>query len=115
MKPKNNHINYIELKANNFNDTKAFYTEAFGWKFIDYGEDYMAFESSGLDGGFQRTDQPIANGAMVVLYHEDLEASKARILALGAKITVDIFSFPGGQRFQFLDPSGNELAVWCQA
>ena len=115
MKPKNNHINYIELKAHDFNTIKAFYSEAFDWKFIDFGEDYIAFESSGLDGGFQKTDQPITNGAMVILYHEDLELSKSKVKALGAKITVDIFSFPGGQRFQFLDPSGNELAVWCHA
>jgi len=113
MNPKNDHINYVELKANDLEAVKAFYSQAFGWKFTDYGERYIAFESSGLAGGFEKTDKPITNGALIVLYNEDLKASKAKVLKLGAKLSVDIFSFPGGSRFQFFDPSGNELAIWC--
>ena len=113
IKPKNDHINYIELKANNLEAIKSFYSKAFGWTFTDYGETYVAFESSGLAGGFEKTDKPITNGALIVLYNEDLDKSKAKILKLGAQVSVDTFSFPGGKRFQFLDPSGNELAVWC--
>lgn len=114
MQPTNNHINYIEFKATNLEATKNFYSEAFGWNFTDYGDSYIAFESSGLDGGFTKTDQPISNGVLVVLYHNNLEEIKEKLIQLGATISVDIFSFPGGKRFQFLDPSGNELAIWSE-
>ncbi|WP_298895362.1 VOC family protein [uncultured Psychroserpens sp.] len=114
MSAKNNHINYVELKAKNLERIKAFYTEAFGWTFTDYGSGYTAFADSGLDGGFQLTDEDIVNGGLVVLYHKDLEAIKDKVIACGGKISVDIFSFPGGRRFHFLDPSGNELAIWSE-
>ena len=115
MKPTNNHINYIEFKAKDLEAIKAFYSKAFDWRFTDYGDNYVAFEASGLEGGFEKTDAAITNGVLVVLYHDDLEAIKTKVLALGAKLSVDIFSFPGGQRFQFLDPSGIELAIWCHS
>jgi len=107
-------INYIELKSTDLQETKAFYEEAFGWKFTDYGPTYTAFAESGVEGGFERTDKPIVNGALVVLHHKNLEAIKEKVMGLGAKISAGIFSFPGGRRFQFLDPSGNELAIWCE-
>jgi len=107
-------INYIELKSTDLKETKAFYEEAFGWKFTDYGPTYTAFTESGVEGGFERTDKPIANGALIVLHHENLEGIKEKVMKLGAKISVEIFSFPGGRRFQFLDPSGNELAIWTE-
>ena len=113
MKPNNNHINYIEFKAKDLELIKAFYTKAFNWEFTDYGSNYVAFEASGLAGGFEKTDKPIQNGVLAVIYNKNLEKTKERVLALGAKLSVDTFSFPGGSRFQFLDPSGNELAVWC--
>ena len=109
---KNNEINYIEFKANDLERIKSFYSHLFGWKFTDYGPTYTAFEESGLSGGFEKTDEAIINGALVVLYHEDLEALKADIVDFGGEIAQDIFSFPGGRRFHFKDPSGNELAVW---
>lgn len=114
MSQINNHINYIELKSTNLNKTKAFYTSCFNWDFTDYGETYIAFSNSGLQGGFEYTDDDIINGVLVVLYHENLSEIKAKIITNGGKISVDIFSFPGGERFQFLDPSGNELAVWTE-
>lgn len=107
-----NHINYIELYAKNLQAIKAFYSNCFAWKFTDYGPDYVAFENSGLQGGFEKTDKPIVNGVLVVLYHENLEQIKSVILKADGTITRDIFSFPGGKRFHFADPSGNELAVW---
>ncbi len=110
--PKNSHINYIELKAYNLEQTKQFYSEAFGWAFTDYGATYIAFSDSGLEGGFEKTDHKIVNGALVVLYHENLDAIKSRIISSNGTISKDIFSFPGGRRFHFLDPSGNKLAVW---
>ena len=107
-------INYIEFKSTDLNETKQFYNKAFGWKFTDYGPTYTAFSDSGVEGGFEFTDEPINNGVLVVLHHDNLETIKEKVMGLGAKISVDIFSFPGGRRFQFFDPSGNELAIWTE-
>ncbi len=112
MTPQNNHINYIELKAKDIEKIKSFYSKAFGWKFTDYGPDYVAFDESGLQGGFEKSETDIVNGALVVLYHQDLKMSKSKVVDAGGRISKDIFSFPGGKRFHFVDPSGNELAVW---
>lgn len=109
---KNNHIDYIEFKAKDLEETKVFYTKAFNWNFTDYGPDYVAFSDGGLEGGFERSNDAIINGALIVLYHEDLEGIKNEIIQAKGRITKDIFSFPGGRRFHFQDPSGNELAVW---
>lgn len=108
----NSHINYIEFKAHDLEAIKKFYKASFGWNFTDYGPTYIAFSDSGLEGGFERTEATIINGALVVLYHEDLEGIKDEVKANGGKITKEIFSFPGGRRFHFSDPSGNELAIW---
>ncbi|MEM7550952.1 MAG: VOC family protein [Bacteroidota bacterium] len=113
MNSKSIPINYIEFKSKDLEITKEFYHKAFGWKFTDYGPTYTAFNESGLEGGFEKTDGEIINGVLVVLHHQDLDQIKSKIKELGGKITVDTFSFPGGKRFQFVDPSGNELAVWC--
>jgi predicted enzyme related to lactoylglutathione lyase len=107
-----NHIDYIEFKAPDLESVKAFYTKAFGWTFTDYGPTYTAFSDSGVQGGFEKTDQGIVNGVLVVLYQTDLEKVKTNVTEAGGKITQDIFSFPGGRRFHFVDPAGNELAVW---
>ena len=111
---KNTHINYIEFKSHDLEVTKQFYSSLFGWKFTDYGPTYVAFEGAGIDGGFERFEDPIVNGVLIVLYHENLEEILQKVEAAGAKIVVPIFSFPGGRRFQFLDPSGNELAIWSE-
>jgi predicted enzyme related to lactoylglutathione lyase len=112
MTPKNNHINYIEFKAHDLKKVKTFYQKVFGWVFTDYGPTYTSFSESGLQGGFEKTETEITNGVLVVLYHNDLGSIKQKIIDSGAKISKDIFSFPGGHRFEFLDPSGNKLAVW---
>ncbi len=112
MKPENNHINYVEFKAHDLEKTKAFYTLIFNWVFTDYGPTYTTFSESGLEGGFEKTEAQIVNGALIVLYHQNLEQIKKRTEQAGATISKDIFSFPGGRRFHFLDPSGNELAIW---
>ncbi|MEM9023848.1 MAG: VOC family protein [Bacteroidota bacterium] len=112
MAQHNNHINYIELYAPDLAAVKAFYSAAFGWKFTDYGPTYTAFANSGLEGGFEKSDAPVVNGALVVLYHQDLEAIRDHIAQTGGTITQAIFSFPGGRRFHFADPAGNALAVW---
>lgn len=112
MSTTNNHINYIEFKAKDLEAIKAFYQKAFDWTFTDYGPTYTAFSNSGLEGGFEKSDAKIINGALVVLYHKDLESIKEKIIAAQGSISKDIFSFPGGSRFHFIDPAGNELAVW---
>ena len=110
----NNHIDYIEFKAGDLQAVKKFYTRCFRWEFTDYGPDYTAFENSGVSGGFERSDTGPSAGALIVLYHKDLIKIRDVILKEGGKIRKDIFAFPGGKRFHFEDPAGNELAVWSE-
>ena len=112
MSTIDNHINYIEFKAKDLEAIKEFYIKAFGWTFTDYGPTYTAFSNSGLEGGFEKSEDEFVNGALVVLYHENLEIIKEGVIESKGIISKDIFSFPGGRRFQFIDPSGNELAIW---
>ncbi|MEP2668728.1 MAG: VOC family protein [Cyclobacteriaceae bacterium] len=109
---KDNHIDYVEFKAKDLEAVKAFYTQSFNWSFTDYGPTYTAFSDSGLQGGFEKSDAEIVNGTLVVLFHKNLEVIKNKIVEAGGEISKDIFSFPGGHRFHFKDPAGNELAVW---
>jgi len=106
-------IDYVELPGTDVAATKAFYTAAFGWAFTDYGPDYAAM-SEGLDGGFNGHADDRAAAPLVILYAHDLEAMEAKVRAAGAEILRPIYSFPGGRRFHFRDPSGNELAVWSE-
>lgn len=112
MAQTNLHIDYIEFKATDLNQIKRFYQSVFNWSFTDYGPNYCSFENSGLSGGFELTDKPIVNGTLVVIYHSNLEGLLPLITDAGGQISKSIFSFPGGRRFHFTDPSGNELAVW---
>ncbi len=105
-------IDYVELRGAAMPATKTFYAAAFGWTFTDYGPDYAAFEQ-GVDGGFNGdADAPAA--PLVILYAHDLEAMEAKVKAAGGTVVKPIFSFPGGRRFHFTDPAGNELAVWSE-
>ena len=113
--PTDQKIDYLELPARDFDAVQAFYEQAFGWTFTDYGPDYRAFHDGRLDGGFYASDKSSSteNGAaLIILYARDLPASRDKVLASGGKIVKEIFSFPGGRRFHFTDPNGNELAVW---
>jgi len=112
MSSNNNHINYVEFGAKDIKAIKNFYSNCFNWEFTDYGQAYTAFSNSGLEGGFEKTEKEIINGCLVVLYHQDLENILKKILEHNGIISKDIFSFSGGRRFHFKDPSGNELAVW---
>lgn len=103
-------IDYVELPAGDLPATKRFYADAFGWSFTDYGPKYAAFEA-GLDGGFQADPREAPAEPLVVLWADDLEAALARVKAAGGELARPIFPFPGGRRFHFRDPSGNELAV----
>jgi len=107
-------IDYIEFPGRDLAKTKAFYAEAFGWRFTDYGPSYAAFEGEGTDGGFDADPTSGRDRPLVVLYAHDLEAMEARVRAAGAAITRPIFAFPGGRRFHFTDPAGTELAVWSE-
>ncbi len=111
---KDNHIQYIELYSTNLEDTKRFYADVFGWTFTDYGESYTAFANSGVEGGFEKVERVTKGGLLVVIYHTKLELAKENIIEGGGTISKDIFAFPGGRRFHFTDPSGNELAVWSE-
>ncbi len=115
MSTKHEKINYVEFPAKDLEATKAFFTSVFGWSFEDYGPDYTAFLKEGLDGGFFRSEQASLTsngGALIVFYSKELEETQAKIEAAGGTIIKPIFSFPGGRRFQFTEPSGNEFAVW---
>lgn len=105
-------IDYIELAATDIAKTKAFYQQAFGWKFTDYGPDYTSFEDGRLTGGFTTDGKGAKGGPLIVIRAAQLEALEAKVKHAGGKIVKPIFSFPGGRRFHFTDPSGNELAVW---
>jgi len=108
-------IDYIELPASDFDAVQTFYENVFDWTFEDYGPEYRAFSDGKIDGGFYRSVDVsnTDNGAvLVIFYADDLEAVEASVLAAGGDIIKPIFSFPGGRRFQFTDPHGNELAVW---
>jgi predicted enzyme related to lactoylglutathione lyase len=108
-------IDYIELPAKDLNAVKRFFTKAFGWTFTDFGPDYTAFSDEGVDGGFYRSElvSSTSNGStLVVFYSDDLEATLQKIEKVDGRIIKAIFDFPGGRRFHFSDPNGNEYAVW---
>lgn len=112
-------IDYIELAATDLAAAKSFYGAAFGWTFNDYGPEYVGFEDGRtIDGerveagGICKVAQVTTGGPLVILFSDGLEPTLAAVRAAGGTITKEIFSFPGGRRFQFTDPSGNELGVW---
>ena len=110
-------INYVELPAKDLPATKAFFQSVFGWSFVDYGPDYTAFSDQGLDGGFFQSDLASSSekgAALIVFYSDQLEATLAKVEKAGGSIVRPIFSFPGGRRFHFTEPSGNEFAVWSE-
>ena len=105
-------VDYVEFPATSIADTQKFYSSVFGWKFEDYGPDYTAFHDGRLSGGFFRSEEAAPAGVLVVIYATDLEAVEKKIQTSGGRIVKSTFSFPGGRRFHFTDPSGNQLAVW---
>ncbi len=111
-------INYVEFPARDLEATKAFFSQAFGWSFVDYGSDYAAFSNEGLDGGFFRAKLSASakNGsALLVFYSNDLSQTLAKVESAGGTVLQPIYAFPGGRRFHFAEPSGNEFAVWSEA
>jgi len=104
-------IDYVEFPGGDLIATKGFYEKAFGWTFTDYGPGYSAFDE-GLDGGFNGDAADQTAKPLVILYADDLDAMEAKVRAAGGEIVRGPYDFPGGRRFHFRDPSGNELAVW---
>ena len=106
------HIDYVEFCAPDLELVKKFYAQVFGWVFQDWGPDYVDFKGAGLAGGFRREEPPMAGGTLLIMYADALAEAQARVEAAGGSISRPIFDFPGGRRFHFLDPCGNELGVW---
>lgn len=106
-------IDYVELPGRDLAEVKRFYGSAFGWSFTDYGPSYAAY-TQGIDGGFDATEGA-SKTPLVILYARDLEAMEAKVIAAGGVVVRPAYAFPGGRRFHFRDPAGNELAVWSEA
>ena len=107
----NNKLAYVELPATSTDEMKAFYGSLFGWTFQDWGADYTAFSESGVDGGFNAGDEHRTKAPLVIIETDNIRVMEERVQQTGGTITVPTFQFPGGSRFHFIDPSGNELAV----
>lgn len=115
MRKRANQVDFIEFPAKSVAGVakaKTFYAETFGWSFQDWGDDYADTSSSGVSSGFNADPEHRPAKPLVVIYAPDLDEARAKVVSAGGKITKDIFAFPGGKRFHFVDPCGNELAAW---
>lgn len=115
MSNEHEKVNYIELSAFDLEATKAFFTTVFNWQFTDFGADYCDVADVGINVGFFRAataSTTATGGALVVFYSEDLEKTQRKVLAAGGLLSKPTFPFPGGRRFQFTEPSGNEFGIW---
>lgn len=114
MRPENR-IDYIEIPVSDPAKARTFFEGMFGWEFQEWGPDYLSFNDGRIDGGICRTESPgLGRGVLIVFYSEDLERDQKRVVELGGQISKEIFDFPGGRRFQFFDPTGNEYAIWSE-
>ncbi|MBY0297058.1 MAG: VOC family protein [Methylobacterium sp.] len=104
-------IDYIEFPSINGTQTSSFFQTAFGWKIVSYGPSYSMLDGAGIDGGIDQTPDRVA-ATMAIIRTEDLDDAERRVVAAGGVITQPQFDFPGGRRFHFREPGGNELAVW---
>ena len=108
-----NRIDYVEIPVTDVPRARAFLEAMFGWTFREWGDDYLSFSDGRLNGGVRKADEPApATGVLLVFYSADLERDVERVKELGGTISQDIFSFPGGRRFHFVDPAGTEFAIW---
>lgn len=113
MKPENR-IDYVEIPVTDLPRARAFFEAMFGWEFQEWGDEYFSFNDGRLDGGFRKETELAApgTGVLLVFYSDNLERDVERVQELGGSISQDIFPFPGGRRFHFIDPVGNEYAIW---
>lgn len=110
------HISYVEIPAPDLDAARAFYASAFGWSFNDYGGAYagiVAPDTDGEVGGLNPRGTPVRGDLLVLLYSDDLAATQAAVEAAGGTVTQGPYEYPGGHRFHFTDPAGNELAVYA--
>jgi predicted enzyme related to lactoylglutathione lyase len=107
-------IDYVEFATERLGETRAFFEKAFGWAFQDYGPDYAAMTNAGIDGGIHNESTAAETPPLVILKADDLEAALRAVTTAGAEIVKPIFPFPGGRRFHFREPGGNEMAVWSE-
>ena len=111
-----NRIDYVEIPVTDVPRARAFFEAMFGWTFREWGDDYLSFSDGRLNGGIRKSDEPApASGVLLVFYSADLERDVGRVKELGGTISQEIFSFPGGRRFHFVDPAGTEFAIWSDA
>lgn len=117
MGKNNNQVDLIEFSANSADELKKitdFFSQAFGWQYKNYGDNYSDTQDSGVAMGVNATNSGQGSMPLTVLYAENLEATRDKVVQAGGKIVQDIYEFPGGRRFHFTDPAGNELAVWSE-
>lgn len=108
-----NQIDYVEIPVTDLNRAREFFSSMFGWSFQEWGDDYMSFNDGRLGGGFRRsTEAAVSTGVLLIFFSDNLERDVDKVKALGAKVSQEIFAFPGGRRFHFIDPTGNEYAIW---
>lgn len=105
-------MSYVEFTSPKLEQTQAFFAEAFGWHYVDYGDDYKDIQGAGIGGGIERG---ALRPPLIVLQTDDLEAALQSVRDAGGEITLEIFSFPGGRRFQFREPGGTEMAVFSES
>ena len=106
-------IDYVELPSATAHElTRAFYSKAFGWTFSDFGPDYSATATGDVDVGLNGQREEALSAPLPVVRVDDVEAAFDAVTKAGGIVAKAIFSFPGGRRFHFIDPSGSELAVW---
>ena len=105
-----NQIAYVELPAGQIAAMRSFYSGLFGWEFQDWGPDSAAFQA-GIDGGLNASDEGKTKAPLIIVATDEIEAMEARVTQAGGTILLPIFAYPGGRRFHFRDPAGNELAV----
>ncbi len=111
-----NRIDYVEIPVTDMKKSRAFFEELFGWEFVEWGDEYYSFNDGRLDGGIRIAAEPApASGVLLVFYSDDLERDIERVKTLGGAISQEIFSFPGGRRFHFIDPVGTEFAIWSES
>jgi predicted enzyme related to lactoylglutathione lyase len=104
-------LNYVELPVGDLSAAKAFYEAAFGWSMTEFGPTYAATLTGDTDIGLQGDAAEATKAPLPVIEVDDLEAALRSVEEAGGAVLRPIFAFPGGRRFQFLDPSGNEVAA----
>jgi predicted enzyme related to lactoylglutathione lyase len=104
-------ISFVELPASDLAAAKAFYGAVFGWELTNFGPTYSCTMTGDVDLGLQADMGEAARAPLAVVSVDDLEAAQAATEKAGGVITHPIFAFPGGRRFHFTDPNGNELAA----